>query len=187
MKTTVNLATRPYVNERKFWLTAGLLLLLAVAVTAQVATDGVLTWRRRMTTRARLSELSLEQARLTARHRELESALLDPATQELLGRVSFLNRFIRQKSFSWTGFFLDLQQHLPAQARVLAISPTLREDGTLEVELRIGARSPTAISKCLESLEQGERFRGVTLHLQSLGVARTDAVVAEVTARYAEE
>ncbi|MFB3129082.1 MAG: hypothetical protein ACE1Y7_05190 [Lysobacteraceae bacterium] len=187
MKTAINLATRPCANQRPFWLLAGFLLLVSVVATAWVATDGVLTWRQRTTTRARLSELSRQQSQLAARQAQLESALLDPATQALLQRVGFLNRVIRQKSFSWTGFFFELQQHLPAQARVLSVSPTLQADGTVEVELRLGGRSPAAVNQCLESLEQGEKFRRVTLHAQAQSTARADAVVADVSAIYVEE
>jgi hypothetical protein len=39
----------------------------------------------------------------------------------------------------------------------------------------------------LESLEQGEKFRRVTLHAQAQGTARADAVVADVSAIYVEE
>ena len=186
MRTQINLATRPRVNQRGFWLAGSVLLLAALLLTAFVVTEGVAAWQQRMTTRARLGDLNRERSDLQEELNDLEDSLRDPATEKLLEENEFLNHVIRQTAFSWARFFERLSEGLPARARVLSVSPILGEGGRVNVRLRMGARSPAAIHDFMRRLEEGAHFSQVVLQTQEQSVAGGDRITAQLTAVYSE-
>ncbi len=188
MRNRINLATSPFVNYRPFALGAGLLALVTVAVTVFVGVESVRAWQERRATQARVRELQSERARLLAEQQRLEAELQDPATQKVLRRTRFFNDLIRQKNLSWTQLFFDLAEGLPRQVRILSLSPSLREDGRLQVELRVGGASPPAVIEFLRALEEGEKFAQVELHSQNYRGGRgRDAMTAQVSVVYLQE
>ena len=188
MRPSINLATEPFVNYRTFFLTAGILGVAALGLSLFLAIQGVRTWRETTTTQGKLRQLETRRGQLMDEQRELENELRTPANLEQLERVRFFNLLIRQKSLSWTHLFFDLQECLPLQVRILSLSPTLQDDGSLSVELRLGAASSTAVIEFLQALEQGKKFRDVVLHSQAQGRgASRDAVDARLSAVYVQE
>jgi len=188
MRVPLNLATSPFVPVRRFLLTVGLLGVVALAATLTVGVEAVRVWRGRTATQTRMRELQAERSRLAQEQQRLESELQDPATQEILARTRFLNDLVRRKNLSWTELFFDLQERLPARVRILAVAPSLREDGDLQVELHVGSESAQALIEFLQALEEGEKFREIALRSQSRASgAQADAVTAQVSAVYVQE
>lgn len=188
MRSRVNLATSPFVNYRRFALGTGLLALVALTATVWVGGESVRVWQERTSRQARLQELRAERTRLVTEQEQLESELKDPATQQVLRRTRFLNDLIRQKNLSWTQLFFDLAGRLPPRVRVMSLSPQLREDGRLEVRLRIGGESAPAVIEFLRALEEGGKFAELQLHSQNFQPGRdSDAMTAEVSVIYRQE
>lgn len=188
MRNTINLATSPFVNYRPFALGAGLLGVVTLAVTVFVAMESVQAWQERTAAQAHLTALKSERARLMAEQQRLESELQDPATQAVLRRTRFLNDLIRQKNLSWTQLFFDVAERLPRQVRILSVSPSLRQDGRLQVELQVGGQSPPAVIEFLRALEDAEKFDQVELHSQNYRGGRgRDAMTAQVSVAYLQE
>jgi len=187
MRSSINLATEPFVDYRGFLLTAGILAGIALGGTLFLFIHGFTTWRETTTTQGKLRALESRRAALLSEQRKLENELRAPGTIEQLERVHFINQLIQRKSLSWTQLFFDLQERLPAQVRVLSLSPSVREDGRVQVELRVGARSAGAVIELLRALEQGRKFRDVVLHSQAEGRVGRHAVEARVTALYGQE
>lgn len=188
MRSSINLASRPFINYRPFVFTTALLALLALGLTALVVVKAVTTWQEQSRAQARLHELSAQQARLVAEQAQLESELQASTTRELLERTRFLNGLIERKSLSWTELFFDLQDRLPPGVRILTLSRSLRDDGRVEVDLRLGGQSAPAVIEFLRALEEGEKFREVTLHSQSREAGNgPDVIQAQVSAVYAPE
>jgi len=184
MRTSINLASQPFVDYRGFLLTAGILGLVALGCTVFLLVTGISTWRETTTTQGRLRALESRSAQLATEQHELETELRAPGNLDQLEQVHFANQLIRRKAFSWTQLFFDLQERLPGQVRVLSLSPSLRDDGRVLVEMRVGAGSQGALIEFLQSLEQGQKFRDVALHTQGEGRAGRDAIDARVTAVY---
>lgn len=188
MRSSINLASSPFVNYRGFVLTAGLLAVAALSLTVWVGAEGIRAWREGTANRARVRELEDRRAQLAAEQKQLELELQAPGTREVLDRARFFNQLIEQKRLSWTQLFFDLQERLPTRARILSLSPRLRADGLLQVELRVGSESPEVLIEFLHALEEGDKFREITLDSQSTeAVSRGDALVAEVRAVYVQE
>lgn len=188
MRSSINLATEPFVDYRGFALTAGILAVAGLGLSLFLAIQGISTWRETSTTQGKLRQLEGRRGQLLDEQRELEKELRTPANLEQLERVRFLNLLIRQKSLSWTQLFFDLQERLPLPVRILSLSPTLQEDGSVLVELRLGAASSADVIEFLQALEQGKKFRDVVLHTQAQGRgASRDGVEARVSALYVQE
>ena len=184
MRTSINLASHPFVDYRSFLLTTGILGLVAVAFTAVLLITAVSAWRETTTTQGKLRALENQNAQLSAEQRELETELRAPGNSEQLEQVYFVNQLIQRKTFSWTQLFFDVQERLPAQVRVLSITPSQRDDGTVLVEMRLGAGSQGALIEFLQALEQGQKFREVVLHSQGENRGSRDALDARVTTVY---
>ena len=188
MRLPLNLATRPFINYRAFLLAGSTLLLLSVGLTTALAVHGSRLWKESTTMQARLADLQKERQAFIAEQNRLEESLQGAATRQLLERARFLNQLILEKHFSWTQLFLDLQQNLPDDVRVLQVSPQMKDDGTVVVDLRLGSESTAALIQYLRALEAGDRFHDVQLHSQthSSGENR-DALEAEVSLGYSGE
>jgi len=184
MKSTINLATHPVINQRGFWLGGALLVSLALLATVFVSVSGVTTWQQRVTTRAQLISLGHEKAELSRSHKTLVDELQKPSTQALLDKNRFLNHMIRQKAFSWATFFAHLEKELPASARILAVTPSLRTDGPVEIRLQLGGQSPEAIHTFLRALEKSTQFTQIVLQSQEVGQNTDDNMLAQIRALY---
>lgn len=187
MRIPLNLATRPFINTRRFVLTVVVLAAVTLLVTLAAAASAFTAWRDRTTTQALISSLNSRRSELLSEQQQLEAELRKPGTQELLGRAQFLNQLIRQKSLAWTELFFDLQEALPEGVRVLSVSPALRDDGDLQLTLRVGVQSADQLVKFLQNLESGAKFRDVVLHTQSRSqTSAVDAMVADLSAVYVQ-
>ncbi|MBI4467308.1 MAG: hypothetical protein HY656_07775 [Acidobacteria bacterium] len=185
MRSAINLASAPFVPYRRFLLTVGLLAVVTLGATVWVGVNAGSLWQERRTAQSRMRELKAEQARLIKEQERLESELQHPALQALLERVRFMNGLIRQKNLSWAQLFSDLEERLPPRVRILTLSPSLREDGPLQVELQVGGESPQAVIRFLRALEEGQKFREIELHSQTRAEnPESDPVVARVSAVY---
>lgn len=184
MRTSINLASQPFVDYRGFLLTAGVLGLVALVSTAVLLVMGISTWRETTSTQGKLRALENRSSELTAEQVELENELRAPDRFEQLEQVQLVNQLIQRKAFSWTQLFYDLQEQLPAQVRILSLTPSQRDDGSVLVEMRLGAASQSALIEFLQALENGEKFRDVTLHTQGENPRGRDTVDARVTTVY---
>ena len=188
MRVPLNLATAPFVPVRRFLLTVGVLGVVALAATLLVSVEAVQLWRGRTATQARMRELQADRARLLQAQQRLQSELEDPATQEILARTRFMNDLVRRKNLSWAELFFDLEERLPPRVRILAVAPSLRDDGDLQVELQVGSESAPALIEFLQALEEGKKFREIALRSQNRSTGnQPDAVTAQVSVVYVQE
>lgn len=188
MKSSINLATEPFVNYRGWLLTTSILVVAAVGLTVWLGIAGVQVWQERSLARERLRQLETRRAELAATQQRLEAELRTPATYEQLERARFLNQLIQRKSLSWTRLFFDLQERLPARVRILSLAPSVREDGRLQVELRVGGQAASDIIEFLQGLESGQKFQEIVLRSQNrAGGDSPDPITAELSAVYVEE
>jgi len=188
MRTSINLATAPFIPARRFLLTVGSLAVVALAATLFAGVEAVRTWQERTATAARVRELTAERGRLFAEQRRLQEELQAPALRQVLDRTQFFNGLVRRKNLSWTNLVLDLQERLPARVRILALSPSLRDDGRLQVEMQVGGESAQALIGFVQALEKSANFQEIALHSQDPTTrARADAVTAQLSVVYVEE
>lgn len=156
----MNLATRPFYNERAVHL---VLVALGLALVAILALEVV---RFAALSRA-FGELTLaaetaesEAAAVAARTSRLEHEMPGDATAALVVAAEEVNRLIEQRLFSWTAFFNVIEQTLPAGVMLTAVRPDPDEEGT-SIDLAVIGRTVADIEEFIRRLEETGVFADV--------------------------
>lgn len=187
MRRSLNLASDPFINYRPFAVTVSALGLVALLLTVALALQTFTVWRRGTQAQERLFELQQRREQLTAEQTLLETELREPQTMAVLERAGFFNRLINQKGLSWARLFVDLEKALPPRVRVVALTPRLRDDGRVDVRMRVGADSEGALVEFLEALGQSGKFSEYKVDSVNSQGSQGDAVVAQLVAIYVQE
>jgi Tfp pilus assembly protein PilN len=176
----LNLATNPFVNFRKYFLAAALLLLIGLG--------GALGLGRHYVTMRRESRLLSED--LAAKQHELEqfldregrtkTQLEQPATLDAIDRVNTYNLLIQHKTFPWTQFFRDLEAVIPYNVQVTQIQQ--RSAGKkVNLEMVFMGRTTLDALNFLRNLGNSKRFRDLVVSQEgSFRDAATHRVTNEV-------
>ncbi|HEX2164074.1 MAG TPA: hypothetical protein VHM02_09015, partial [Thermoanaerobaculia bacterium] len=180
----VNLARRPFVNERPVRRAALLLLAGGLALAALNGWLYVSYFVQRGANAGELDRLEAqiegEARRVTALSRELQTA--DLSQQNEL--VAFLNQRIAARSFGWSVLFDRLEEILPRDVRLISLAPTeigaeeprravrataagAREERRFDLSISAVARRPEAVLELLDALFADPAFRVPDLHQES--------------------
>ena len=158
----INLATRPFYNERAVHLGLALAAVAIAALTAfnvlQVVT---LSGRQReLAARVEADGRVAEAARREAARRRagLDGARLSAAATA----VREANVIIGQRTFSWSALLDTVEDALPADVRLVAMRPTPTDSG-LELRLMVVGRSVADIERFMERLDRSPSVEGVLL------------------------
>ena len=157
MRISVNLATRPFIELRPFFLRlrlmmAALMLVgLALAVGAHVISARAETQQIEMD-RLRNLTIATQNAKL-----QTEQRMRQPANAAVLDRAHFLNTIFLRKSFSWTAVMMDLEDVLPVGVQVTSIEPAVTVDGAVTIRLRVAGERDRAV-QLVRNLERSRRF-----------------------------
>lgn len=157
MRISVNLATRPFVELRPFFLrlrlTMAALAVLGVglAIAAHLISAKAETQQVDMD-RLRNLTIATQNAKL-----QTEQRLRQPANAAVLDRAQFLNTLFLRKSFSWTAVMMDLEDVLPAGVQVTSIEPSVTTDGAVTIRLRVAGERDRAV-QLVRNLERSRRF-----------------------------
>lgn len=156
----MNLATRPFYNERAVHL---VLAALGLAIVAILALEVV---RFAALSRA-FGELTLaaetaenEAVAVSTRTSRLEREMPGDATAALVVAAEEVNRLIEQRLFSWTAFFNVIERTLPAGVMLTAVRPDADEEGT-SVDLAVIGRTVADIEEFIRRLEESGVFADV--------------------------
>jgi len=179
VKISVNLASRPFVELRPFFLRLRLLMgALALAAIALILTAHLL--------QGRLDDAHAEMDRLKARtaaaqqeKQSNERRMREPANKAVLDRAQFLNALFLRKSFSWTAVMMDLETVLPSGVQVTSIEPQISKDGDVVIRLRVSGDRDRAV-QLVRNLERSRRFlqprlTGETVQAKEQGQANLPA------------
>jgi|SRR5579871_1175356 len=185
MKIRLNLSTRPDENNRPFVATVvvvgtiGLLAFVILARSAEVA------WLANRELRREISQSQADIRANEATQRQIQDYFKSGQAKQILDRANFLNSLIGERSFPWTGIFMDLEKSLPPGVRVVSITPKL-VNGRAELVLKIGAASDESKIKFLQAMETSSVFSGLVVsdeqHIED--ASATDRIVLDVTVWY---
>jgi Tfp pilus assembly protein PilN len=121
---TLNLATQPFVNRRRFYTLSGAaasVLLLTLAILLVIFTRN---FRNEIGIRKQMTTMRQEIDRLDTEQQRIEEVLKRPESSDILDRNDFLNTLIREKAVSWTRIFMDLEKVMPDRVQTLALHPS---------------------------------------------------------------
>lgn len=155
---TLNLASRPFRNERLPNALAVLALAAVLAASAWhlfVARD-VLPDRTSSLIQA-LGEREAESGRLRAEEASLRALRPEAAAVAEWKRVKDL---VDKRVFSWSALFAVLEETLPDGVRLLALEPQV-DEGSLSIEMQATARTHEEAMQLMARLEERPEFEGV--------------------------
>jgi len=183
MRISVNLATRPFVELRPYFLrlrwTMAALAVLAVAL---LVTTHVLQ-KRLDAAQAQLDVLNARTNAAVAEKQSNERQMRQPANAAVLERAHFLNALFLRKSFSWTAVMMDLETVLPSGVQITSIEPQIAADGDVVIRLRVSGDRDRAV-QLVRNLERSKRFLQPRLNseaVQAKDLAQGNAAAASAT------
>ena len=166
MRIAINLASRPYQDERRFYRNWGSALAAMILLTAFMIfisvrhhTNSQRQWAQARDAEGKLTELKKEET-------QARQILAQPENRGTRDRSYFLNTAIVRKSFSWTGLMEDMERVMPAGLRVVSIAPGIdRNHFVLKLQVE-GQRRETAV-ELLRNMEKSPHFRSPKLSVET--------------------
>jgi type IV pilus assembly protein PilN len=157
MRITVNLATRPFVELRPFFLRLRVLMgvLAAVCVAALVVSH--IEQKKLDVATAQMDRLHARMVTAQQEKTGNERRMRQPANAAVLDRAHFLNALFLRKSFSWTAVMMDLETVLPAGVQVTSIEPSPTAEGDVIIRMRVSGDRDRAV-QLVRNLERSKRF-----------------------------
>ena len=156
--TGLNLASNPSGGYRAFFALSCVALAALLATTALLATEFFVSEGPPEELIERERQLLDEQGRLRELSRQASQSVASKRATEVLERTAFLNELLVRKGVSWTRTFLDLEQVLPPNVRVLTIEPEVAYGDTILLDMTVSAKSPTDFIAFLKTLEGSDLF-----------------------------
>ena len=184
MRVQLNLSTAALENKRPFLVAASVLGAIGLITFLLFGHAAFSSWRANRQIRGEISSWQSKVRDYQQRQAALQTYFQTPQAKEVLDRAKFLNGLIGERSFPWTKIFMDLEPTLPAGVRVVNIAPKW-QDGSVLIELTVGAGTDEQKLKFLETLEKSKAFSDIRL----LGDRRsdqpgTDKIELQLTAMY---
>jgi type IV pilus assembly protein PilN len=171
MRIAINLASRPYQDERRFYRNWGSALVLAILLTAALLfisyrhyVNMQREWAEARETEAKLAELRKEET-------QARQILAQPENRGTRDRSYFLNAAIMRKSFCWTRLMEDMEKVMPAGLRVTAIAPGIDRNHFV-LKLQVEGESRETAVELLRNMEKSAHFRSPKLASEHHSEAR---------------
>lgn len=182
-----NFARAPFTNER---LPRLCFLAATVVVLGLTLAHGVLLARYLLREQEemdiKVEALEEELAKTNQAIQRAQASLAQDQNAVRDERTRFLARLYRQKGFSWTGLFNELEEITPAPVRITSIAP-FEERGQIHVTLNIVGRTLQDVLEMVRQLEGSSFFATVfpvdEAHLDELGES---GVAATLRLEYVE-
>ncbi len=135
-RINLNLACHPLRNRRFFYFLSaflGLGLLISTFFSGQLFIRYYLKAKA-----ARRALAKVEASLLTAQREERRlSSRIQEAEKRDKDEIDLVNSLILKKSFSWSGFFSELEDCLPESSYILSLTPTLIDDARIQMRFKV--------------------------------------------------
>ncbi len=157
MKISVNLATRPFVELRPFFLRLRIIMASLLVMAVGLAVASHVLQKKVDAQEAQVNAVKAQTIRVQQERTGAERRMQQPRNAEALERAHFLNALFLHKSFSWTAVMMDLETVLPVGVQVTSIEPQVSADGEVGIRLRVAGDRDRAVA-LLRNLEHSKRF-----------------------------
>jgi type IV pilus assembly protein PilN len=157
MKVNVNLATRPFVELRPFFLRLRIIMAALAVVAVGLAVGGHLLAIKLHHAQDQMAELHGAMVAAQQQKNRDEMRMHQQPNAGVLDRAHFLNALFLRKSFSWTAVMMDLENVLPVGVQVTSIEPQATAEGDVLIRLRVSGDRDRAV-QLVRNLEGSRRF-----------------------------
>ncbi len=162
LNVPLNLASKPFFNNRKFYAASLLLGLVFFGLSAANLLLYLAHRSQSLRLDRELADQTAEAGRLEQEQQEIWARLQRPETEDFLNLVDYLNPLIARRTFSWTRFLNQLEDLVPHQVQIVAITPRIVES-EIAVEILCNARSGADYIEFISRLEADSDFYQVSL------------------------
>ena len=162
LRVPLNLASKPFFNNRRFYAASLLLGLVFVVLSAANLFLYLAHRSQSLRLNRELAEQTAEAGRLEQEQQEIWARLQRPETEDFLNLVDYLNPLIAQRTFSWTRFLNQMENLVPHQLQIVAVAPRIAES-EIVVEIYCNARSGADYIEFISRLESDPDFYQVNL------------------------
>ncbi len=187
MRLTINLASRPYLDETRFYRRWGTGLVVMILFTGFMVWASVhhysqsrKEWASARAAQAKLAELQREEV-------EARRILNEPQNRGTRDESQFLNTAILRKSFSWTHLMTDLEKVMPAGVRVVSIAPNIDQKKRFALKVSVEGPSRQGAVDLVRNMEKSQHFRSPIITSETASENKTNpdaAVKSDITALY---
>uniref|UniRef100_E6QI35 Uncharacterized protein n=1 Tax=mine drainage metagenome TaxID=410659 RepID=E6QI35_9ZZZZ len=157
MRIAINLATRPYTDQRPALRQLRLGMAVLAVILALLALGMLHFHQAALRMAAQQQSMDLAIAKLQNEQQGYKNQMQQPANARVLTQADFLNQLFDEKSFSWTETMEDLETTLPAGVQVTAIEPVRDKEGNLTLHLRVSGNRDRVVD-LLRAMEHSPRF-----------------------------
>ncbi len=96
----------------------------------------------------------------------LESKLDRPESSAKLNEIGFLNELIARREFSWTRMFGNFERMIPADVRLVSVTPEVTGAGPVLLRMEARGRSIADITALISVLEKSTVFGKVAVSVE---------------------
>ena len=157
MRISINLATRPFVELRPFFLRLRIIMAALVVLGAGAMVAAHLLQKKLDVQQAQLDRLQAKTLIAQQEKQGNERKMRKPANAAVLDRAHFLNALFLRKSFSWTAVMMDLETVLPSGVQITSIEPAPTSSGDVVIRMRVSGDRDRAV-QLVRNLERSKRF-----------------------------
>jgi hypothetical protein len=184
MYANLNLATKPLVSHRRFFVGAALSIFVAGVLCLVLGLRFYSARKDEEDFRMKSNKLQAEMTALMQQRQDLERFYQRDENRNLQERAKFLDGVAEADSFDWTKMFMDLEHTLPSGVHVVRVEPRL-DRGTVSVKFLVGALNQEAELKMLKAFEESKSFSHFELQSEALPrQAGADALTVEFSVIY---
>ena len=156
----MNLATKPFYNERAVHFCLGVIGALGIALLVSGGLKMASLARHSTEMDIRTGQAARARAELTGGMKDLQQEMAPGVLDLLADATREANELIDRRVFSWTAFFNRLESTLPADVMVTELRPEI-DEGVVSVSMGVVGRDLNAISDFVVSLEGSGGFSEV--------------------------
>jgi len=184
IKLNINLSTRPFVNNRKFFSIVALLLLFLLGVSYWNLSHYRTAHSRREQVTRLLSRDQRMVGKLEKEQEAIMARLQKAETSQFLELVDYINSLIKQRTFSWTRLLNDLETLTPTNLQIVSIRPLI-VGNEIGIEITANGRSSQDYIEFISNLESSGKFYRINPIFED--IAKAPGLVGKlinVTVRY---
>ncbi len=156
----INLATRPFYNERVVHYAIALLALTLIAGSVFNVMRIIELSRRNTALGTEATRDELVAAAAGSRTATLRQQISRDEVQQLADVAREANELIDRRTFSWTELFNRLEMTLPPDVRMTSVQPQI-EEGEVSLSIVVVGRRVEDIDRFIENLEDTGAFQEV--------------------------
>ncbi len=187
MKIPINLASEPFRRDRAMVVASFAVMALLVFSLGTLIYLAVQDNAQLKVLRASTAQLNRKVQAAQAEQTRLEAVLHKPENASVLELTLFYNNLLFHKGISWSQLLQDLEETIPANAKLLTLHPTVNNMNQVQLDMTVGSESRVGLVAVLKALETSPKFGQVLDHAEQYPTQAEPLNRMRITVNYAHK